>query len=1427
MRATVTSDIIQDVTSNLKSYNIMKVEHNTFRYLFIFKIEQLGLFVGVNKFNYTMPRNKHALILILAVDVLSHEHEVEVTKLRELITDMKCGNFSGLTEIRQELEAKHAKEMEELHQYFEQKCTDVEKQYSEDVFSQHSRKFSGSSSGSENEELSDMYYADGDHGQRLTTLTHICDSYTVEPSFKDLEEHYRTDFEMHLVKYRDQLETVKLELEQKYHNEMDLLREEYEMHLVKYRDQLETVKLELEQKYHNEMDLLREEYEIKVEELVKDLTKTHRAEIENIESKRQKEMQNLKEKLNLDSAKDLNSIRLEYAKEVETLKAEMAQAHSAELNGLKDMFEEELKRQIQALTNKLKKEEEEHVATIKSELLNKHVNDIKKLEDSFADHVVDEKGKMSTDTALQKLDSIRLDSGKSELAEHISHLEEQLQKHRLHVEQFQSNSTAVRQMKAQLRDLEAAVNKKTKDLESVHAAVSSASCSSPSEDVSIREQLDACRCDTPEECRNTLSPVCLPLDELHQLQDKLQHHSRAEEVALKRILDLEMQLKGVKKNEEEVVAERDVLQERMEEQLLKISALQSRLDEQRRKPDSVLKEANFELQTKVRDEEMDINKLRETVDSKDQEVNELKSSLEEARKIIAAQEKEWITKISEDTETIEKLKQTCQMLKMEKNSLLERVVNERMGNDIPIKLARKRSEGRMKSFASVTDRRAWSLDPEERRRYFLELIEGSPPWGRIISRGPDSQYVPFNVILDILMNGSNAFIAHLQEQLRHLNELIDYMSQFLDPDKRRELEEMRNNLQDHTSGARDELRHYRRDESGRIFSTDEDNVLYTSDRAVMSSDSEGDFHDSTLKSLLIEKDSEILALKNELAERMKRSLSELQTELDEKDEKLLEYEGQLADKSAFEAEIESLKKTIKAVEKDKKQCHEKLDSLRTSEAQARMEVEDTLMKLQEKKDEIELLHSHVAEKEEVIKKMSIDRQCTIAKLDKFQKYESELMELRSEKDTLKKEIELLKEKLSECAAENNELKEELGKLPGTPDELAGQVKKELDMLTQMDTHITKELIPEGSVSDDGICTCTLPSPGLSQILNKILRDGIGSLTLSELSFLHDQTCKASSAMMMQDSTRQMGLDMPPCRTYEDKQQMSKRMSEIVRKQQEAQKKIDGLQADVRREKKHVYELHETLSREHERNVELQNNIEHQSRSIADLEVERQRLEKKSSYQDDRLRQFIVMLDEERTKARQLEDDLLKEKISIKHLQSLLESERQYARSAKLKDSDLIENMRITLEHALDNEAKAKLQLEQEKRAKETAESQLSVPQLTNTQQMYNCTRATCPTYQTPSSHKAKLDLEHEKLAKLQLDLQKGTAMGRRTRGCCGERKTTWYTEARNRKGDNSRLEREFVGLEGQRDSLNSQTAVKYQPLSVYTALVIRENFMSG
>lgn len=62
------------------------------------------------------------------MDTLSHEHSVEVAKLRDVIANVKCENISGVTELRQEMEAKHTKEMEELRQYFEKKCADVEKQ---------------------------------------------------------------------------------------------------------------------------------------------------------------------------------------------------------------------------------------------------------------------------------------------------------------------------------------------------------------------------------------------------------------------------------------------------------------------------------------------------------------------------------------------------------------------------------------------------------------------------------------------------------------------------------------------------------------------------------------------------------------------------------------------------------------------------------------------------------------------------------------------------------------------------------------------------------------------------------------------------------------------------------------------------------------------------------------------------------------------------------------------------------------------------------------------------------------------------------------------------------------------------------------------------------------------------------------------------
>jgi hypothetical protein len=62
---------------------------------------------------------------------------------------------------------------------------------------------------------------------------------------------------------------------------------------------------------------------------------------------------------------------------------------------------------------------------------------------------------------------------------------------------------------------------------------------------------------------------------------------------------------------------------------------------------------------------------------------------------------------------------------------------------------------------------------------------------------------------------------------------------------------------------------------------------------------------------------------------------------------------------------------------------------------------------------------------------------------------------------------------------------------GTPDELAGQVQKELDILNQMDISIMKKLdTEEPGLSEDVAYTCSVSSTVLSQVLSKVLREGI-------------------------------------------------------------------------------------------------------------------------------------------------------------------------------------------------------------------------------------------------------------------------------------------------------------------------------------------------
>ncbi|XP_068617987.1 golgin subfamily A member 4-like isoform X2 [Battus philenor] len=60
-------------------------------------------------------------------------YSIETRRLRELLSAVKAGN-ADIDALREELSIKHDKEMENLRTYFEKKCTDLERSYSEEVW---------------------------------------------------------------------------------------------------------------------------------------------------------------------------------------------------------------------------------------------------------------------------------------------------------------------------------------------------------------------------------------------------------------------------------------------------------------------------------------------------------------------------------------------------------------------------------------------------------------------------------------------------------------------------------------------------------------------------------------------------------------------------------------------------------------------------------------------------------------------------------------------------------------------------------------------------------------------------------------------------------------------------------------------------------------------------------------------------------------------------------------------------------------------------------------------------------------------------------------------------------------------------------------------------------------------------------------------
>lgn len=190
-----------------------------------------------------------------------HKHEISAIKadcskelkaMQTLLLNVKEGNI-GLNELKNELEMRHAKEMEELRTYFEQKCLQMEKQYSEEVFSQQSKKMSDNDS--EIEELTeDVYFGgagdclnvgniSGHHSRSGTPVTAIKETKH-KISNEDLS-HVESEHETSVKTLKQQLDKKNVEIQNIKLYYEKLLEDQKEIH----KSQLKNVKLDVGPSY--------------------------------------------------------------------------------------------------------------------------------------------------------------------------------------------------------------------------------------------------------------------------------------------------------------------------------------------------------------------------------------------------------------------------------------------------------------------------------------------------------------------------------------------------------------------------------------------------------------------------------------------------------------------------------------------------------------------------------------------------------------------------------------------------------------------------------------------------------------------------------------------------------------------------------------------------------------------------------------------------------------------------------------------------------------------------------------------------------------------------------------------------------------------------------------------------------------------------
>lgn len=133
---------------------------------------------------------------------------------------------------------------------------------------------------------------------------------------------------------------------------------------------------------------------------------------------------------------------------------------------------------------------------------------------------------------------------------------------------------------------------------------------------------------------------------------------------------------------QELQHDRDVLQEKMSEQILRISSLQSRLDEQRHRAEELHRQGTSDLNLKVYDLQTQLTNVQEILTAREKQIVNLKDALEQSKVIIDRHDRTFGTDGDDKSTKLNRLEDDI----VAKNSEIQKL-KEKMRTEMINKLA--------------------------------------------------------------------------------------------------------------------------------------------------------------------------------------------------------------------------------------------------------------------------------------------------------------------------------------------------------------------------------------------------------------------------------------------------------------------------------------------------------------------------------------------------------------------------------------------------------------------------------------------------------------------------------------------------------------------------------------------------------------------